>query len=395
MGLFGKKKTNKKLTISDLDMNEILGNKDNISEKLFDSVSRAQYINAQCEQIVESSKYIDEAKAEYSMVSSQLNDIQIIENLPAKERKILADTAEDVVNLTNERLKNKDKKSKMRSAKYNYYLAHEDELLDALKKLQGDEQYFQVVRKDLNLLEAEKLALKEDIDKYTMMQGLIRNISIIGVFTFLAIVAILFATGVIKNNSNNYILTVVLFVVTIFVVIMSLLLRNAVYTVKMSEKKLNRAIVLQNKIKIKYINVVNCIEYQYAKYQVSNAYEFAQVYQVFLEEKKEKEEYAKITGMLGQAFRQLRNLLENYKLSDPDMWSNQVEALFIPKEMNQIRMNLNEQRKKLREQMDYNIKRIEEAKSNVKAYIKKNPAHASEIMDIVNNFELINNGGKE
>lgn len=393
MGLFGRKKKNTdQVTIADLDMNEILGNRENVNDKLFDTVSRAQYVNTQCEQIMESSKYIDDAKAEYNNVISHLNDIQIIESLPKNQRKLLADTAEDVVMLTNERVKNRNKKVKIRSAKYNYYLSHEDELEQSLKKLQGDEQYFQIVRKDLNLLESEKLALREDIDKYTLAQGNIRNISIIGIITFVAIMVILLATGVVGPKGDNYILTVFLFLVTAFVVLMTILLRNAVYTVKMSEKKLNRAIVLQNKIKIKYINIVNSIEYQYAKYGVSNSYEFSEAYQVFLEEKKEREQYAKITGMLGQACNQLNNMLEDMGLSDPAVWNNQVEALYQPEEMNVIRGSLNEQRKKLREQIDYNLKRIDEAKGNVKAYIKKNPEHAKEIMDIVNGFEIINGG---
>ena len=53
-----------------------------------------------------------------------------------------------------------------------------------------------------------------------------------------------------------------------------------------------------------------------------------------------------------------------------------------------MRHALNVRRQKLREQMEYNMKRIEEAKSNVTTYIKKNPQYANEIMEIVEGYEM-------
>ena len=81
MGLFGKrkkKKLNDTYDISDMDMQEILA-EDEVNNQMFDEVSRIQYVNSQCEQIVESNNYIEEAKREYSSVTEHLNDIQILD----------------------------------------------------------------------------------------------------------------------------------------------------------------------------------------------------------------------------------------------------------------------------------------------------------------------------
>lgn len=390
MGLFGrrKKKRQAEYDISDFDMQEILGNQENVSDKMFDKISRAQYINTQCEQIIESSKYIEEAKKEYASVTEYLNDIQVIDSLEPERRQVISETAEDMFSLNNDRAESHRKKTRLPASKFNYYLAHEDELEGALHRMQNDEKQFQMVKKDLNILEAEKMGIREDIENSVLRQGNIKNISIIGLIAIAAVFIVFLLTGRLKPDEDSTYLTVFLFLITVFVVMMVVLKRNAVYTLKLSEKKLNRAIVLQNKVKIKYINIVSSVEYQYAKYGVQNSYEFANVYQMFLQDKKEREHYARTTGMLGRATDQLTGLLSGLGLHDVDIWQNQLEALFNPKEMVEVRHNLNVRRQKLREQMEYNMKHIEEAKKNVTAYIKKNPQYADEIMAIVDGYDI-------
>ncbi len=388
MGLFGKKKKKKNYDIydiSDMDMQEILAEGE-VNDKIFDKVSRVQYVNTQCEQIVESSNYVEEAKKEYASVTEHLNDIQILDSLEEEPRRLIAETAEDMFSLDYERVESRNKKRRLPASKYAYYSAHEDELPEALKKMQNDEQYCQMVRKDLSMLEGEKLGLREDIDNCVNRQGNVKNISIIGVVIIVAIFIYMAVTKRIVPDGDNYILTVLLFAMTVFIVVMFVLNRNAVYTLKLSEKKLNRAIVLQNKVKIKYINTVNSIEYQYAKYGVKNAYEFSNTYQMFLDDKKERERYARTTGMLGRATDQLTGILAGIGMRDAEIWQNQLEALFNPKEMVEVRHNLNVRRQKLREQMEYNIKKVDEAKKNIAECAKQNPQYADEIMQIVTSY---------
>lgn len=387
MGLFGKKKRKKEYDICDMDMQEILSS-DDVSDQMFDSVERSQYVGIQCEQIIESSKYIEDARKEYASVTEYLNDIQILDQLEEEPRKLIAETAEDMFGLNHDRVESRRRKMRLPASKYNYYSVHEDELPDALKRMQNDEQYFQMIRNDLNVLEAEKTGLKDDIENCVNRRSNVRNISIIGVIVVIAVFVVLALMGKIVPDADNYILTVVLFLITVFVVFMFVLDRNAVYTMQLSEKKLNRAIVLQNKVKIKYINMVNNIEYQYAKFGVKNSYEFSNAYQMYLDDKKEREHYARTTGMLGRATDQLTVILAGLGLHDPEIWQNQLEALFNPKEMVEVRHGLNVRRQKLREQMEYNMKRIEEAKANVTDYIKNNPKYANEIMQIVDSYDM-------
>lgn len=391
MGLFGKKKKKKKKKssegygISDMDMQEILKD-DEVNNSMFDEVSRIQFVNSQCEQIVESNNYIEEAKREYASVTEHLNDIQLLDELEDEPRKLIAETAEDMSSLNRERVVSRNKKRRLSATKYAYYSAHEDELEDALRRLQNDEQYCQMVRKDLSMLEGEKMGLREDIENCVNRRHNVKNISIIGVAAIIAILIYMGVSGKIVPSGDNYLLTVMLFIMTVFIVFMFVLNRNAVYTMKLSEKKLNRAILLQNKVKIKYINTVNTIEYQYAKYGVKNSYDFANAYEMYLDDKKERERYARTTGMLGRATDQLTVILAGIGMHDAEIWQNQLEALYNPKEMVEVRHNLNVRRQKLREQIEFNIKKIDEAKKNIAEFAKDNPQYANDILEIASRY---------
>ena len=395
MGLFRrKKKVEEEFDIEELDMDEIL-NQDspvNFDEKMFDAVSRTQYIKTQCEQIIESSQYVENTRREYESVTKLLKDIQIIDNLEPEERKKVSDIAEETFNLDRERNVTKKKQSRLPSNKFNYYLEHEEDLVEALKKMQNDEQYFQMVKKDLSMLEAEKVSLKGDIEDSIHTQGNLRKLSIVFLVLAMMVLAVLIVQAINFPEDSNYLFTIILFIVAVFVVVVFLANRKALYTIKISEKKLNRAIVIQNKVKIKYINIVNSIEYQYAKYGVHNSYEFSNNYQMFLEDKKDREIFQRTTGRLGATSDELTKCLSGFGLYDADVWQNQLEALFNPKEMVEVRHSLNARRQKLREQMDYNVTRIDEAKKNVTAYIKKNPQYADEIMAIVDSYDMENAG---
>ena len=233
MGLFGKKKRKKEYDISDMDMQEILSS-DDVSDQMFDSVERSQYVGIQCEQIIESSKYIEDARKEYASVTEYLNDIQILDQLEEEPRKLIAETAEDMFGLNHDRVESRRRKMRLPASKYNYYSMHEDELPDALKRMQNDEQYFQMIRNDLNVLEAEKTGLKDDIENCVNRRSNVRNISIIGVIVVIAVFMVLALMGKIVPDADNYILTVVLFFISEFVVFMFVLDRIAVYTIQLS-----------------------------------------------------------------------------------------------------------------------------------------------------------------
>ena len=88
---------------------------------------------------------------------------------------------------------------------------------------------------------------------------------------------------------------------------------------------------------------------------------------------------------------ELYKALEPLQLYDSSIWEKQYSALSNDKEMEEIRKRLEVRRKKLKEQIDYNIERIEKARNSVVEFIKKHPDKSKEIMEIVDSYDAVGN----
>ena len=65
--------------------------------------------------------------------------------------------------------------------------------------------------------------------------------------------------------------------------------QNAQSDIARSNRKLSKAISVQNTVKIKYVNITNVLDYNYAKYGVMNSYELAYIWEKYIEEKQARE----------------------------------------------------------------------------------------------------------
>ena len=161
------------------------------------------------------------------------------------------------------------------------------------------------------------------------------------------------------------------------------------YRHKLAEKKLARAITLLNKTKIKYVNIVNSVEYKQEKYGVKNSYELSRIYEIYLDEQKKSERFRSFGVELEDAHGRLTELVSGIGLYDASVWNSQIEALIEPKAMKTLRTSLNARRQKLRDRMEYNAERIEESKKSIMDYLKKHPDKADSVMEIVDGYDAV------
>jgi hypothetical protein len=83
----------------------------------------------------------------------------------------------------------------------------------------------------------------------------------------------------------------------------------------------------------------------------------------------------------------LIKLLRRLKISEPNIWLHQGQALLDDKEMVEIRHSLIIRRQKLRKQMEYNAKMAQQAQDEVKDIVNKYPEYAKNILDLVSDYE--------
>ena len=114
---------------------------------------------------------------------------------------------------------------------------------------------------------------------------------------------------------------------------------------------------------------------------------FEQKFQAYVEMKDEQRKILEITSNLNEAEAELTDILRQLGVIDTHIWIGQVKAILNPKEMVEVRHNLSIRRQKLREQIEYNESRIEDARNNIKNVTKKNKVHAKEAMQALEIYE--------
>lgn len=358
-------------------------------DKEFRDIEGLQYVRTQCQLITESSGYINELKTEYDAVTAYLSDIQIIESQSETNRKKLKMTAQEVIALRQRRDSLQKEKPRLQSSQYAMFDKYAKDFPQALVNLQNDEKYCSAVKHDLRVLEAEKLALKEELDNSSMRRTNIKNVSIISLLGIIAVFVIFFISGQLKDSNGTMLFMVVMLLAAVYVLLIFFMQRRNLYRFRLAEKKLARAVTLLNKTKIKYVNIVNSVEYQQEKFGVKNSYELSRIYEIYLDEKKKSERFRSSSVELEDAHDRLTELVSGIGLYDASVWNSQVEALVEPKAMKVLRSSLNARRQKLRDRMEYNATRIEDSKKGIMDYIKKHPDKADAVMEIVEGYDAL------
>ena len=155
------------------------------------------------------------------------------------------------------------------------------------------------------------------------------------------------------------------------------------------EKGINKLVLLQNTVKIRYVNNTNLLEYLYVKYNVNSSNELKKLWDRYIEENIHREQEKQMDQDLDLNEAALVKLLRSCNIADPNVWLHQAEALIDSKEMVEIRHGLIIRRQKLRKQMEYNAKAAQEAQDEVKDIVAKYPEYAEKILDLVSGYEKL------
>ena len=162
--------------------------------------------------------------------------------------------------------------------------------------------------------------------------------------------------------------------------------------IQVAERSQNRAIVLLNKVKLKYINVANAVDYACEKYHVKSAGELENQWQYYLEAVKERQKYQRTNEDLEYFNGRLVRMLSNYQLYDAHVWVTQAVALVDPKEMVEIKHGLIGRRQKLRARIENNLSQVNEQKEEAEQLLDKVGSMRPQMEKILNAVDKINEG---
>jgi hypothetical protein len=170
------------------------------------------------------------------------------------------------------------------------------------------------------------------------------------------------------------------FVVTLMIVIEAMKNRTDMV---ITERKCNRAIALLNRVKIKYVNNTRTIDYMSSKYHVRNATELAFVYEQYSKAKREWAKQREDAFRLNEKNELLMEQLKKLGVLDREIWIGQAVAIADPREMVEVRHDLNTRRQKLRSQIDYNNNIMKDFMGEMERIRNLKPEYAQEIEDVL------------
>lgn len=341
--------------------------------------ARLDYLGRLYDGITEARRQCEEIKFEYGQVTSYLKDIQLIDQAPAEEKTDLFACAKRLVELMAERLKLQTRTYKMTDGQKRAMENYESSVPKDITKLQEYEDYQMKIKNDLRQLRSEKNLLIADKNDIIRHQRMLKTVGkcltalLVAAGSMLLALAFLFKVDI----QVPFIVTVAIAFV-LAAIILNEARKNRIDIV-ITEKKCNRAIFLSNRVKIKYVNNVRTLDYMYQKYQIRNATELDFVYNQYLQAKREWARQRESSILINENNTILLQELQRLGVKDRDVWLSQVKALVEPKEMVEVRHELNVRCQKLREQIDYNTCVMEECLSEMEKIRDMSPEYAEEV----------------
>ncbi len=379
---FGRKKS---VAAEEAEWEEIVLDHDGVD--FHDEEQRSRYITNCMEQIAEASREVNQLNSEYALVTAYLSDMEEIEALPQPRKQELDKVARALDELEREKRKYLDKADRMKDSDYYRMRKQENEVQEGIAKLKEAEHYHKLVKADLKRLDRERNAYAYRKKELVTMQTNLRGMAVIFVAALAACLLMLavlqFGFGM--KTYVGYFITVLTGAIAITVVCVKYI--DADHEFLSLQKTIGKLIQLQNKVKIRYVNNTNLLEYLRIKYGTKDAEELEKRWADYQNEKEQRKEYAEAEAKTDFYQNELIRQLSRYRVSDPGRWVNQVQAILDPREMVEIRHELILRRQALRQQLDYNHKLAQNAREEVVRVAQEYPQYRSEIMEMADRYD--------
>lgn len=356
--------------------------------RLNSNSDRLGFIKENCEIIAESYRQIEESKIEYQAVTSYLTDIQKIDMIPKSQRVILEDAARNIINLNKERNHIRNRKYDITDIQYRLFERYEMQIPKELTVIKDAENYQEDIENDIKRLEDEKLSFLDEEDEIINKQSFLKGIAITTsiVITVLFIIFAVLTTTTGSNMTLPFLLTVLMGMGSALYIFMEA--RKNSHDIQMVRIKLNKVIMLTNKVAIKSVNNRNYLDYTYSKYMVDDYEQLKNRWEQYVKLKDENRRFQSNSKLLEFYNDILIKELKKYNVADSEIWIYQPTAILDDREMVEVRHRLNVRRQKLRERIKVNQDQKEEATKAIISLVKAYPESEPEAIRILKNYRI-------
>lgn len=354
---------------------------------ILDYRERELYVRDKCEMMKAAADDLKGQRHEYERVTQQLADIDEVCALSLTQFSELVRLAKRIEKIEEDEEKYERPLTKITESQYRDIERREKEIPDVIKKIKAEEDRQMTIKRDLNLLEGEKgaLAYQRREDRHRAANA--KAFAFVATLVSVLAAALLFILQMTLNFDVRIGYYVVLAFFCLALTGVSVTFKNSQDSQVKTEKKINKAITLQNSVKIKYVNTTNLIDFYYTKYNINNSYELNYMWEKYLEEKAARHHSEEVAGKIEKARKELINELRKFRLNDPSMFVYRTELLTDEDVMQDVRRKLIIQRKKLKKGMDFNNYSMDNSKEEIEALVREYPKFGNEILAIVSQYQ--------
>lgn len=360
-------------------------------EALKDPASIKKHVISLCEQMIDISRELDDVRHEYDQVTAYLNDIQIVEGLGGDMRKQLDEVATQISKLNNARNDYLNAEHKISDDVFSQMQEMEEEIPAIIRRLKVNEADLETVKHDLNMLASEKV--EWSVIRHEREEELeqLRKFSVVllGAFGVIAIIVAMLSSTL---EWGLLPITIVALMATLAASYIILRRQECGRDIKKSDVNKNYIISLENRIKIKYVNAKNAVDYTCNRFHVANSRELIYNYEQYIEICKERERFKQMNEDLEYFKNRLVRILRSLNLYDAKVWLNYANAIVNQKEMVELKHELFSRRQFLRGRIDYNLAAISDMRVDVDLYVDKLGDKASQVRAIVERVDELNKG---
>lgn len=349
--------------------------------------TKKNYVLTRKERMDSFSQELEQLKREYRVLMEYHNDIDLLQDLPDDGTKKLRDIASVLLRLKKDRKSFQEDTTLLDDGKYLQMSRYTEDMPDVIKRLTADEMYVSRLKSEIDRLEGEKGEQQFEGKDVEENQGRMKTVCIVAMFVLLVI----FAVSVILQMEFRMDMQVLMLLcgIAFAMVTLGVFIRyfNNVNRAKTAEHRLNKIISAQNKVKMKYVNAKNGVDYVYRKYQVHSASELLFQWEQFIMTKSARENYQRSGNELSYYEERLHKMLEQYRIQDPAMWLAQIEYLADEDEMNRLKKELELKIEETRRKIDSCRRAMAKTKDEVSLLAIKHPDYADAIRELMGEIQ--------
>ncbi len=347
------------------------------------------YILDSCEQIIALTKEIEGEKTEYRIVTSYLTDIQTIEGLPEEMRQSIREAATNIEQLNAAQQAYEKASYQISEEQFMLMEQEEDDIPQTIHRLLDNERYQDKVRRDKNILEAQKNQWEIEREAITGERKILKRASVLLFILYVTLLILLFVLQMMAKMDLTVAFLVLFCVGALggaIIYFRSLYLQKQMRQATRNE---NQAISLLNVVCMKYVNVTKAVEYTKDKFGIHNSTELNYVWEQYTSAVREKEKFLRNNDDLEYFNGRLIRLLQRIDLYDRKIWLTQTKALIDDQEMVEIKHNLVKRRQKIRAHIEENRKIVQSERNEIDRLMTEHEHYVPEIIEIISSVDKL------